>query len=63
MSMHFDAQVGQDEIVMQLGTTLLESGQLKGEPTITNDVLLSMALSKCNMAHDVFTSENQVRSH
>jgi hypothetical protein len=57
------AQVGQDEVVMYLGNSLLESGELESSLMIKHDVLLSMALSKCNMAREVFATGNQVRYH
>lgn len=54
-------QVGQDEIVMYLGKEMLASGELDEYLVLKQDVLLSMALAKVNMARDVFEAGNQVR--
>jgi hypothetical protein len=53
-------QVEQNEVVLQLGRELLASGELDHYQAIKQDILLSMALSKCNMARDVFSSGQQV---
>lgn len=55
-------QVGQDEMVLYLGRELLASKELDSYDTVKQDVLLSMALAKYNLARDLIGAPNaQVR--
>jgi hypothetical protein len=47
---------------MYLGSELLATGELDAYANVKADVLLSMALAKCNMARDEFAAGKQVRS-
>eukprot|EP00195_Chlamydomonas_chlamydogama_P009511 CAMPEP_0202892288 /NCGR_PEP_ID=MMETSP1392-20130828/2032_1 /ASSEMBLY_ACC=CAM_ASM_000868 /TAXON_ID=225041 /ORGANISM="Chlamydomonas chlamydogama, Strain SAG 11-48b" /LENGTH=766 /DNA_ID=CAMNT_0049576185 /DNA_START=50 /DNA_END=2350 /DNA_ORIENTATION=+ len=54
------AEVGQNNLVLDLGKELLQSQELDGYQYLRNDVLLSMALSYCNLAREAFEARSQV---
>lgn len=49
-----------NDLVMYLGGELLATGELDSYKTVKHDVLLSMALAKCNMARDELEAGVQV---